>query len=105
MTDPIDTEDRLRDAFEAFAAEVNPAPDAYRRARNSWLRSEQRRRLILAIVIAVVFSLSVLIGIWVLNHASPTQHIIFNNTGSVGKVDHPADAASSAQQVWPLFSP
>ncbi|MFD5556951.1 hypothetical protein ACFV0R_26610 [Streptomyces sp. NPDC059578] len=74
-----DTERRLREALEAVAREVRPAPDAYRTVRGEWLRRERRRRLVLALLIAVVFTLATLAGLWVLNQAPATPGVIFND--------------------------
>ncbi|HKS50082.1 MAG TPA: hypothetical protein VJT49_34235 [Amycolatopsis sp.] len=104
MNNPADTEDQLRDAFEAFAAGVHPAPDAYRRARSAWRRSERRRRLILAVVIAVVFSLSVLIGLWVLNRAASTSPVLFTGWLAPHHGEVITNPASSGQ-TWLMISP
>ncbi|MFF2851032.1 hypothetical protein ACFVT5_32550 [Streptomyces sp. NPDC058001] len=74
-----DTERRLREALEALAEEVRPAPDAYRTARGEWLRRERRRRLVLAVLVTVVFALATLAGLWVLNHAPSEPGVIFDN--------------------------
>ncbi|MGX1565982.1 hypothetical protein [Streptomyces sp. NPDC055506] len=75
------TERELREALEALAGGVLPDPDAYRTARGEWLRRERRRRLVLAVLIAVVFALATLIGLWVLN-APSDPGVIFSGTGS-----------------------
>ncbi|MFI6982187.1 hypothetical protein ACIBSV_26790 [Embleya sp. NPDC050154] len=69
-----DTERHLREALETLAAGVHPAPDAYHTAHQDWQRRERRRRLILATLILVVFTLATVIGVLVLNHtpAAPT---------------------------------
>ncbi|WP_405813563.1 hypothetical protein OG241_03345 [Streptomyces sp. NBC_01390] len=76
------TERELRAALETLACGVSaaPSPDAYRTARGDWLRRERRRRLVLAVLIAVVFTLAVLIGLWVLNHAPSDPGVIFSGT-------------------------
>ncbi|GHD35149.1 hypothetical protein GCM10010313_82270 [Streptomyces violarus] len=76
------TERELREALEALAGGVLPDPDAYRTARGEWLRRERRRRLVLAVLIAVVFALATLIGLWVLNQAPSDPGVIFSGTGS-----------------------
>ncbi|CAM5279535.1 hypothetical protein [Streptomyces purpurascens] len=76
------TERELREALEALAGGVLPDPDAYRTARGEWLRRERRRRLVLAVLIAVVFTLATLIGLWVLNQAPSDPGVIFSGTGS-----------------------
>ncbi|WP_416983065.1 hypothetical protein [Streptomyces sp. T028] len=79
------TERELQEALEALAGGVRPArstPDAYRTARGEWLRRERRRRLVLAVLIAVVFALATLIGLWVLNQAPAARPgVIFSGTG------------------------
>ncbi|MPY61199.1 hypothetical protein [Streptomyces spongiae] len=75
------TEQELRAALEALAGGVTPAPDAYRTARGDWLRRERRRRLVLAVLIAVVFTLATLIGLWVLNQTPSDPGVIFSGGG------------------------
>ncbi|GGN80992.1 hypothetical protein GCM10011579_067120 [Streptomyces albiflavescens] len=72
------TEKELSEALEALAGGVRAAPDAYRTARGEWLRRERRRRLVLAVLIAVVFTLATLIGLWVLNQTPSDPHVIFS---------------------------
>lgn len=79
---PPDTGHRLGEALEAVAESVHPAPDAYRSARTDWHRRERRRRMILAVLITVVFTLATLIGLWVLNQAPSEPSVIFNDAGS-----------------------
>ncbi|MGW6905496.1 MULTISPECIES: hypothetical protein [unclassified Streptomyces] len=81
-TGPDRTERELREALSALADGVQAAPDAYRTARGEWLRRERRRRLVLAVLIAVVFALATLIGLWVLNQAPTDPGVIFSDTGS-----------------------
>ncbi|GAP50510.1 hypothetical protein [Streptomyces azureus] len=76
------TESELREALEALAGGVLPDPDAYRTARGEWLRRERRRRLVLAVLVAVVFALATLIGLWVLNQAPSDPGVIFSGAGS-----------------------
>ncbi|MDQ1043028.1 hypothetical protein QFZ76_001264 [Streptomyces sp. V4I2] len=75
------TERELREALETLAGGVQAAPDAYRTARGEWLRRERRRRLVLAVLIAVVFTLATLIGLWVLNQAPADPGVIFSGAG------------------------
>ncbi|MGW0614557.1 hypothetical protein [Streptomyces sp. NPDC002788] len=75
------TEQELREALQALAGGVLPDPDAYRTARGAWLRRERRRRLVLAVLTAVVFTLAVLIGLWVLNQAPSDPGVVFSGTG------------------------
>ncbi|MFJ8633162.1 hypothetical protein [Streptomyces sp. NPDC093568] len=81
-TGPDRTEQELREALAALAGGVQAAPDAYRTARGAWLRRERRRRLVLAVLVAVVFALATLIGLWVLNQAPSDPGVIFSGTGS-----------------------
>ncbi|MGP4043115.1 hypothetical protein [Streptomyces sp. 2A115] len=76
------TERELRAALETLAGGVRAAPDAYRTARGDWLRRERRRRLVLAVLIAVVFTLATLIGLWVLNQAPSDPGVIFSGAQS-----------------------
>ena len=82
MNNPTNTENRLRNAFETYAAGIHPAPNAYQNARKTWRRAQQRRRLTLTIIITIVFALAILAGLWVLNHATPTQHTTLTTTAT-----------------------
>lgn len=75
---PVQTEERLREAMAALAGHVHPAPDAYRTARGQWHRRERRRRLVLGALVAVVFTLATLVGLWVLNSAPATSPGVFD---------------------------
>ncbi|MFI7245268.1 hypothetical protein [Streptomyces qinglanensis] len=77
-TSPDRTERELGEALAAFADGVRGAPDAYSAARGDWLRRERRRRLVLAVLIAVVFTLATLIGLWVLNQTPSDRGVIFS---------------------------
>ncbi|MEV5090034.1 hypothetical protein ACWEQ5_28215 [Streptomyces griseoincarnatus] len=76
------TERELADALHALAGGVLPDPDAYRTARGEWLRRERRRRLVLTVLVAVVFALATLIGLWVLNQAPAEPGVIFSGEGA-----------------------
>ncbi|MCT2592361.1 hypothetical protein LHJ74_21045 [Streptomyces sp. N2-109] len=91
-TSPARTERELREALQALADGVQAAPDAYRTARGEWLRRERRRRLVLAVLIAIVFAAATLIGLWVLNQAPSAPGVIFSGT------DSPLSQASLFQQ-------
>ncbi len=90
------TERELSEALEALAGGVRAAPDAYRTARGEWLRRERRRRLVLTVLIAVVFTLATLIGLWVLNQAPADPGVIFS--GAQGPV---VQARATAGPGWP----
>jgi len=72
------TEQALREALGTLAGGVQAASDAYRTARGDWLRRERRRRVVLAVLIALVFTLATLIGLWVLNQAPSDPSVIFS---------------------------
>ena len=71
------TEQALREALGTLADGVHAAPDAYRTARGDWRRRERRRRIVLALLVAVVFTVAVAIGLWVLNQAPAGNGAIF----------------------------
>ncbi|MEV6873237.1 hypothetical protein [Amycolatopsis sp. NPDC051128] len=81
-TVPDDMERRLRETLDTLASGVHPARDAYRTARGDWLRRERRRRIVLALLVAVVFTVAVLIGLWVLNQAPAGTGAIFTEPTS-----------------------
>ncbi len=87
FTEQDRTERELRAALETLAGGVSAAPDAYRTARGDWLRRERRRRLVLAVLIAVVFTLATLIGLWVLNQAPSDPGVIFSGAGGTAASD------------------
>ncbi|MDT6987999.1 hypothetical protein ACFSUJ_07270 [Streptomyces lusitanus] len=76
------TERELADALHALAGGVLPDPDAYRTARREWLRRERRRRLVLTVLVAVVFTLATLIGLWVLNRTPAEPGVIYSGLGA-----------------------
>jgi uncharacterized membrane protein YbhN (UPF0104 family) len=80
----LGTDQRLRDALQAFADGVPAAPENsvsadYRRASAGWRRRYRRRRLVLAILSAFVFLAADAIGLWALNKADPDAHVIFSD--------------------------
>ncbi len=79
-TSPTRTERELQETLAALAGTIHPTPDAYRTAHGEWLRRERRRRLILAVLVAVVFAVVVLIGLWVLNRIPSDPGVIFSET-------------------------
>lgn len=94
------TEEQLREALEALAGQVRPArpaSDAYRTARGDWLRRERRRRMILAVLVTVVFTLAVVIGLWVLNQAPSADGPIFNDAARGSAVFEPPGAGSAGR--------
>lgn len=86
-TDPGNTEERLRDAFDALATEIRPDPGSCRRVVAGWKRRQRKRRLVISILIAVIFTAADVIGLWALNQADPVPNIIFSDLSPVQ--DHP----------------
>ncbi|WP_067178141.1 hypothetical protein [Microtetraspora niveoalba] len=62
-------------------------PDAYRRVRGEWRRRERRRRLVLACLVVLVFTVADVAGLWALNQARNQPHIVFNDPTPVPR--HP----------------
>ena len=78
MNEPS-TDDRLRDALRAVADGVPAAPADFRRASAGWRRRYRRRRLVLAILIAIVFLAADAIALWALNRTDPDAYVIFSD--------------------------
>jgi hypothetical protein len=74
-----DADVRLREALDALAAGVQPDPVAYRRASAGWRRRDRRRRLVLAVLAALVFATADAVGLWALSRADPNTHVIFSD--------------------------
>jgi hypothetical protein len=92
VNDPS-TDDRLRDALHAVADGVPAASADYRRASAGWRRRYRRRRLVLAILIAIVFLAADAIALWALNQTNPDAYVIFSNPGT------PATSQTSVVRV------
>jgi hypothetical protein len=58
---------------------VRPSAPAYPRLSATWRWRERKRRLILAILTALVFTAADAVGLWALNHANAQSHVIFSN--------------------------
>ncbi|MFG2037913.1 hypothetical protein [Dactylosporangium sp. NPDC048998] len=71
--------EQLRDVFDALTASVHGAPDRYPTALADWRRRERRRRIVVAILAALIFALADIIGLWALSKADVNTHIIFND--------------------------
>jgi hypothetical protein len=89
-----ETDERLREALGALAAGVQADPGAYRRASAGWRRRYRRRRLVLAILAAVVFAVADAVGLWALSQADPNTHVIFSDptqrpAGPVDRIGQP----------------
>ncbi|MFB9180587.1 hypothetical protein ACFFX1_20780 [Dactylosporangium sucinum] len=72
-------EEQLRDVFDALATSVHGASNRYPAALADWRRRERRRRIVLAILAAVIFALADVIGLWALGRADVNIHIIFDD--------------------------
>jgi hypothetical protein len=79
MTTTPGADERLRDALDALAAGVQADPRAYQRASAGWRRRHRRRRLVLAILAAMVFAAADAVGLWALSQADPNTHVIFSD--------------------------
>jgi hypothetical protein len=77
------TEERLRETLDALAAQVDAAPPAYEPALATWRRRERRRRLVLAVLIAIVFVVADLIGLWALNQTPDRTPVIFDDRNHI----------------------
>ncbi|MDQ7908431.1 hypothetical protein RB614_28275 [Phytohabitans sp. ZYX-F-186] len=77
------TEEKLRETLGALAAGIEADPPVYRKARAEWRRRERRRRLVLAVLIAIVFALADLIGLWALNQTRDHDPIIFDDRSRI----------------------
>jgi hypothetical protein len=80
-------EERLRETLDALAAQVHPPPHAYRQARADWKRRERRLRLVLASLVAIVFTVANIIGLWALNQAPEGPNVMFNGPAQVEEHD------------------
>jgi hypothetical protein len=77
-------EQRLREALTARAAQVRPAAPSYRQVSGTWRQRERKRRLILAILTALIFTAADAVGLWALNHANTESHVIFSGPSPTG---------------------
>ncbi|MGI5241788.1 hypothetical protein [Dactylosporangium sp. CA-139066] len=77
--DPGIAEEQLRDVFDALATSIHGASDRYPAALADWRRRERRRRIVLAILAAVIFAVADIIGLWALSRADVNIHIIFDD--------------------------
>lgn len=73
-----DVEARLRETLQSLAGEVQPSPQAYRRAQAAWRRRERRRRILLVVLATVVIGGADAIGIWALNNGPDRASIVFD---------------------------
>lgn|GEM_PF-2907636 len=85
----LGTDERLREAFGAVAAGVHADPGRYPRISAGWRRRYRRRRIVLAILAALVFAAADAVGLWALSQADPNTHVIFSDPRPV-----PADPGS-----------
>lgn len=76
---PETTEARLRDALGALAETVPVSEDAYRGVQARWRQRERRRRRVAAVVAAAAILLADGVGLWALNRADVSPHVVFDS--------------------------
>lgn len=82
-------EQLLREALGTRASRLQPPARSYRHASATWRRRERNRRLILAILTALIFTAADAVGLWALNHANTDSHVIFSDhTGGQSTLGH-----------------
>ena len=79
-----DVEARLRDTLQSLAGDVQPSPQAYRRAQAAWRRRERRRRILVVVLASLVIGGADAIGIWALNNGPEHAPIVFDAPAPVG---------------------
>lgn len=73
-------EARLREVLDTLAERVEPASDAYRRARAQWQRRERRKRLLVIVLAVLLVGGADAVGLWALNNAKSL--VVFDDTGT-----------------------
>jgi acyl-coenzyme A thioesterase PaaI-like protein len=63
------TEERLLDALDAMAEQVEFAPDAHERAQAEWRWRARRRRILTVVIAVVIVAVADVAGLWALNRA------------------------------------
>lgn len=71
-------EARLRETLTSLAEDVEPSPDACRRAQRAWRRRERRRRILLVVLSTLVIGAADAVGIWALNAGPEHTPIVFD---------------------------
>lgn len=89
------TEERLRETFDALAAQIEIDPDAYARAQAEWRRRERRRRLLVVILAVLTIALADVAGLWALNQARSGSPVVFDGPAPA-RLDAPHEPATPA---------
>lgn len=82
----------LRSAFAAVAGDVQVRPVSFAKVSSGWRRRYRRRRLVLAVLVALVFGLADLVGLWMLNNTESGPGVIFSDRGSTSQQHAPRPA-------------
>lgn len=69
-------EERLADALQTLARQVEESPGAYTRAHAEWRRRERRRRVVVAVLAVAVIAGADGAALWALNSGSPQAHLV-----------------------------
>lgn len=69
-------EQRLSEALQVLAEQVDASPEAYPRVRTEWRRRERRRRLAAAVLAVTVIAAADGAALWALSSGSPDTHIV-----------------------------
>jgi len=77
------TEARLREALDVLAGDVEPSPQAYRRAQTAWRRRERRRRVLLVVLATLTIAGADAVGLWALNQVPPHAPVVFDGPAPV----------------------
>lgn len=69
-------EERLSDALQTLAGQVEPSAAGYDRARREWQRRERRRRALVAGLAVAVIVAANGAALWALSSGDPEAHIV-----------------------------
>jgi ferric-dicitrate binding protein FerR (iron transport regulator) len=72
----VKAEQRLSEALQLLAEQVDASPDAYPRVQTEWRRRERRRRLVAAVLAVTVIAAADGAALWALSSGSPDTHIV-----------------------------
>lgn len=73
-----EVEARLRETLSSLASDVEPSPQAYRRAQAAWRRRERRRRIAMVVLATLIIGGADAVGIWALNNGPEHAPIVFD---------------------------
>jgi hypothetical protein len=77
----VKTEQRLSEALQILADQVDASPQAYSRVQTEWRRRERRRRLVVAVLAVTVIVAADGTALWALSSGSPETHIVDHTPG------------------------